>query len=738
MHSPCRTAAARVAAIALLMLALSVVGCHRGGPADTVNEPDAAKADIGILDDHGARVTTVPLGAAVFLTATGLPQRALVSLELRGPSVSAPPPAPAVSPQPPGEPPPGATPTPPEVAAKAETAPPAPAAPTEPGPKLAEGRYATDADGAIPATQVARALGVPGGPGHYAAIVRDEKGSEVGRATIEVVADSGPSLTASDATGAATLRFEQGEASVWASGRNLTPNSDVTVWVVADARDYKSGDPLDAEGAVQAAGRIDASGRLLAEVWNGPDRLGGFDLVLDADNSKTWTVGDLASGFRTTGFVVQQTPVGSDGNDVAADLASGEDYYTVGARSQFTSKDGLYIGGLLTARAADAGATVRVCAHRERWDDGALLDSRAPAVQPIAADPTGAPRVLAWPAPMLPGDYDVILDMNADGKYTRGVDVLDAVGPSGPAVSISDGGNLIALRGRVLDPAGTPLAGVEVTCADAIGGTATTDANGGYAFEKALPMPLRIQARSGSLSREIVVVPDASDSSLTAPDIVLGGGSPAADASLFPLTPGTEWKYDMDRTIEAEGAGKTLETGTLARSLAADLTLSETEEGSSEPEGGQLGEVRRTARWTLASEGGALLARAMGASATWLPTEAARADGFGVGLLRIGDYLVAGTAKLEPGGEVPAAAGKYAATTCVSVTLTGATDPQGTPIALESGSCKIWLAEGVGEVRREAELILAGGEARPRTTIRETLDLTAFRLPVSEGQGATP
>ena len=33
--------------------------------------------------------------------------------------------------------------------------------------------------------------------------------------------------------------------------------------------------------------------------------------------------------------------------------------------------------------------------------------------------------VMVYPGPLVPGEYDVIIDLDRDGKYTQGTDIID-------------------------------------------------------------------------------------------------------------------------------------------------------------------------------------------------------------------------------------------------------------------------------------------------------------------------
>ncbi len=470
-------------------------------------------------------------------------------------------------------------------------------------------------------------------------------------------------------------------------------------------------------------------------------------MVVDADNSGTVTSGDVVSGYRTTGFVVYDTPLAAGETDLATRLACGDDFYTAGARGALTSKEGLFVRGLALYDGFEEArnAAIYVCTHRETWEDGTALQSRAgEPVAPPAVDPTGIGRTLVWPAPLLPGSYDIVLDANGDGKYTRGVDLVDATSGETAGVVVSDAGNLVTAKGRVLDPDGKPVAGAVVTCADSGQGSATTEADGSFALAQLLPVPTRLTVVApGYAPAEQTLSPAATDSQVNVPTVTLQKATASA-GGYFPLVDGAEWRYDVDRRIEvtdttsgSAAVAKTVETGTIVRGLvqgAEDgFSLTEQENVSAEPEGGTLAEYVREAHWSLSQGPDGLAARLDERSGVWMPLGMEVGKEYAAGPFRVGDYTVWGTAKLESGGEVKAAAGTYPSTLVVVLTPQSAIGKSGGEQAAK-GAVRIWIAPEVGEVRREADITLDvvsmgnGSSGSITTRLLENLELTSARV----------
>lgn len=802
MRAPFERCTIGASALAGLLVALLLsAGCHRGSPTDVTDEPKQSSVSVTFSSDQGTLVTSYAVGEPVFVAARGLPRRGMCQLELRGP-VAAPPaaetatkPAAASAPAGPGPgatapevqpatgrrpepPPPGGpqdgeppvpSPQPPpegvpdssapaptadaDLVTTAETASAASApvgASAEAGPLVSQARYVADGDGQLPLTEIARAIGETSGrgSGRYTVLLRSEASAELGRATFDVSEAQGPVAFASDATGQPGLRFAKSAGTVWACARRLAPNTDVSLYVVADANGWTTGAALESVTGRVVEAHSDASGKVLVELWNGPDQVGGYDVIVDGDNSGTFTSGDVVSGWRTTGFVVYDTPLAVGEADLATSLACGEDYYTAGSRGALTSKEGLFVRGLgLSESFGQArNPSVYVCAHREQWETGTALESRAGEPVSLAlADPTGLPRTLVWPGPLLPGSYDIVVDVDGDAKYTRGVDLLDAASAEKAGVVVSDAGNLVTARGKVVDGDGKPVEGAVVTCADSGQGSTTTGADGTFALAQVLPVPSRLTVvAKGFAPSEQALQPSTTDTLLNVQDIALKPATSTAGAYL-PLVDGGEWRYDVDRTLDVtDTAGaeaqtaKTTETGSMVRGLTrgddGSFSLSERETVSAEPDTGTLQEFTRESRWALVPGAEGLMATIDDRTAVWLPVSMQVGQEFDAGPFRLGDFTVWGKAKLEDGGEVRTAAGTYTATLVLALIPAGGRGKSGDDLAAK-GTVRIWLAPDVGEVRREADVTLDSVTADPATGshsvsthLSEKLELTSAKV----------
>lgn len=61
------------------------------------------------------------------------------------------------------------------------------------------------------------------------------------------------------------------------------------------------------------------------------------------------------------------------------------------------------------------------------WTDGMAIPSRVSGTATsVSSDASGnIPATLVWSGPLVPGKYDIVVDVDGDGKYDAGIDALD-------------------------------------------------------------------------------------------------------------------------------------------------------------------------------------------------------------------------------------------------------------------------------------------------------------------------
>jgi len=264
---------------------------------------------------------------------------------------------------------------------------------------------------------------------------------------IEIPASpTGPVVWACDIDGELANAFVTGDP-VFVAATNLTPGQEYRIWPVTDRRSWNNGDiikswqadnPLavmppdfpeyieviaDGDGNIESTQLLPYATRELLGVTD------QFDVILDGAPYEIYnTSSDACDGREPTGAVVQDPK--PDG-PIYAELASGMDY----------TYSNLYIEGEKVAIWLNPGVKLDefgpyvlkyIVLHQEEWIDGTPLEDITGGVEldPVQIGCVNEGMILAWIFAVI-GDYDVFLDVNANGIYDEGVDVLDG-GPGGP------------------------------------------------------------------------------------------------------------------------------------------------------------------------------------------------------------------------------------------------------------------------------------------------------------------
>lgn len=223
---------------------------------------------------------------------------------------------------------------------------------------------------------------------------------------------------------------------VLVEGFGFTPNQQVKVFVVRDREGWQGGEPLTDETDGAETVTINAQGDLpRTTVWESARRLGNaqmdgdFDVVVDVNRNDRYDAGiDVVSGLLSTSFTVQE---GSRSRQEQGHLAVELAASTQGEfKDEFNTTQSVGVWVNPPWRPLLPGRTVRkyVVLHKDNWANGDVL-----------VDVTGRPEwdlvryacrnqyhYPVWYPPLVPGKYDVIIDVDEDGKYTLGTDYIDA------------------------------------------------------------------------------------------------------------------------------------------------------------------------------------------------------------------------------------------------------------------------------------------------------------------------
>jgi len=210
---------------------------------------------------------------------------------------------------------------------------------------------------------------------------------------------------------------------VQVKGVGFQPNATVHLFVVADKREWAAADPLSDVTTTVEEVTTNAEGEISppVQVWASASAVNGnrdFDLVADVDKDGKYSAGDAIDAGRLTGFTVQEAPRGSttEGVQLACD-GSG------------TYKDSFAANPPSRPLAPSQLVKKYILVHRDSWRLGEAL-----------VDVTGRPEwdlvryacsnqyiAPVWSAPLIPGKYDVVIDVNQNDVYDAG-DILDGGG----------------------------------------------------------------------------------------------------------------------------------------------------------------------------------------------------------------------------------------------------------------------------------------------------------------------
>jgi len=298
------------------------------------------------------------------------------------------------------------------------------------GTKALIGTYelTTDADGEMDAASV---LYDPE-PGTYTITVVD---TDI-EFDITVEAPTAVYYQPCDATGTHLNNITVGET-VYLSAANGTPDTVVRVFVAPNRYDWEYGMFLyDYTESVEEL-TFDATGVIPATtIWQAADNASGtsWDVIIDVNRNNLYDAGDYLDGQIGVGFVVQDVDLAKvliDGH-VVERLSSDVNYVY---RDLFNTDENVYVYVNPVARMRNLGGNRYVkwyiVPHQAVWaDQDPLTPVTTPLGDTVQYGCTNAGRRLIWPAPLTPGQYDVVIDVDGDELYDKGQDFLD--GYSGP------------------------------------------------------------------------------------------------------------------------------------------------------------------------------------------------------------------------------------------------------------------------------------------------------------------
>ncbi len=300
------------------------------------------------------------------------------------------------------------------------------------GTKAVIGTYelTTDADGEMDAASV---LYDPE-PGTYTVTVL---GTDISF-DITVEAPTAVWYMPCDAAGDHINNVDEGNA-VYLTAGNGTPGTSVRVYVAPNRYDWAEGMYLYDYTELVEELTFDAAGEIApAMIWQAGaivDMNSAYDVIIDVNGNNVYDAGDYLDGQTGVGFVVQEVePVKAmiDGH-VVERLSSDLNYVY---RDVFNVDENVYVYVNPVARMRNLGGNRYVkwyiVPHQAVWNDQDPLNPVAtPLGDTVQYGCTNAGRRLVWPAPLTPGQYDIVIDVDGDELYDKGQDFLDGYSGQG-------------------------------------------------------------------------------------------------------------------------------------------------------------------------------------------------------------------------------------------------------------------------------------------------------------------
>ncbi len=228
-----------------------------------------------------------------------------------------------------------------------------------------------------------------------------------------------------------------GEA-VYAKGSGFPPFTEVRLYIIADKREHFEGDPLiDESGGYETVTTAVDGSIPNTLIWSSASAVAGagFDIVADVAPFGKYNKKDGIAEALLTGFVVQEPAAAADIVTQLACDASGT------YKDVFDSTEAISVWTNPPRRPLhpDHQAAVYIVSHQDVWTNGDVLVSMpfetthempfykmdrflCGNLYPFNIVPRKTPPLIPN---LVPGKYDVIIDMGRDGVYHQGTDILD-------------------------------------------------------------------------------------------------------------------------------------------------------------------------------------------------------------------------------------------------------------------------------------------------------------------------
>jgi len=236
--------------------------------------------------------------------------------------------------------------------------------------------------------------------------------------------------------------------SIYAAGSGFTAGVEVRLTVAANSDLYNPGDVLTDETPAVESVVVQADGSIPnTEVWPSVPTTGSYDIIADLAPFGEYNVGDVVSHGLVPGLVIQQPDAGADIiADIACDIMGNY-------QNTFAPSDAIFarVNPLQLPKKLSELASVYVLPHKDLWIAGeSLVTVRTVGTMQMPThclvNPRSASLCLTGvrgvtdpnieePEKLWPGNYDVIVDLDRNGVYDPGTDILDGGSQVGFTVS---------------------------------------------------------------------------------------------------------------------------------------------------------------------------------------------------------------------------------------------------------------------------------------------------------------
>ncbi len=281
-----------------------------------------------------------------------------------------------------------------------------------------------------------------------------EKNKVVRRAPFVVKDDGKPRIYVTDAKGCIQGGIRRGQDDVFIVGRNFPAGSTVRLFTVQDRRLWRKGDRFaDLSGSNGAADveavKLGARQRdFFVRIWRHDlTTTGLYNVIARYTDNQRLELGleDVLSTFNDVGFVVQMDAADPHvEQNMTVPAADGVLYYLF--QDRYFNTDDVWVAvnpidrpGGVNSDAQNARIYVVNHLDEAHWVHGmALIDASSDGFEeiPIKGGCRNQNEVRVWPAPLINGNYDVVVDFAPFGVYDQGQDIVDEL--DNPGFQVTD------------------------------------------------------------------------------------------------------------------------------------------------------------------------------------------------------------------------------------------------------------------------------------------------------------